>query len=86
MSPLMIQRHIDRTVEKVRSGGLPPATADTPSTGCAYGLQCSGCGECIEGLDEQYLVNIHGELVRFHEVCYNAWATFAHSRSRPGKD
>jgi hypothetical protein len=76
MSPLMIKRLVDRTVEKARSGGLPPATANKPSTGCAYGLPCIGCGECIEGLDENYLVNNGGEILRFHEVCYKAWAAF----------
>jgi hypothetical protein len=80
MSPLLIQTYIDKTLEKMRSGGLPPVTDDQASIGCAYGFPCSGCGESIEGLDEQYLVKIRGGArLRFHAVCYNAWSTFQRS-------
>ena len=34
------------------------------------------CGDGIDGIDEEYLVNIRRvALLRFDDVCYNAWAT-----------
>jgi hypothetical protein len=73
----MHQPRIDKTVEKARRGALPAATDDKPSIGVGYGQRCSGCGDSIDATDEQYLVNIRGvALLRFHDVCYNAWATY----------
>jgi hypothetical protein len=72
------QGRIDKTIDKTRRGGLPAPTDDKPSREGSYGQRCSGCGETIESSDEQYLVNIRGvALLRFHNACYNAWATFA---------
>jgi hypothetical protein len=74
----MSRVRIDKTVDKTRRGGLPMPTADKPSIGPGYGQRCSGCGDTIETTDEQYLLNIRGvALLRFHDVCYNAWANFS---------
>jgi hypothetical protein len=36
-----------------------------------------GCGESIDTTEEEYFLNLRGiALLRFHDVCYNAWATF----------
>lgn len=73
----MFQPRIEKTLEKLQRGGLPAPTEDKPSIEPSHGQRCSGCGETIETTDEQHLVNIRGvALLRFHYVCYNAWATF----------
>jgi hypothetical protein len=47
-----------------------------PSVDAGYGNRCSGCGETIREVDEEYFVDIpRVALLRFHRACYAAWAT-----------
>jgi len=67
----------EKTVEKTRRGRLPKPTDDMPSVEAGNGKRCSGCSETIEPLERLYFVHVHRvALLRFHDVCYNAWATF----------
>ena len=73
----MSQGRIDKTVDKMRRGGLPAPTDDKPSVEAGNGNRCSGCSETIEPVDQLYFVHVRRvALLRFHDVCYNAWATF----------
>jgi hypothetical protein len=66
---------MDKTLEKIRHGGLPAATDAKPVIETGDGNLCSGCGETIESLEELYAVRVVMSF-RFHDVCYNGWATF----------
>lgn len=69
---------MDKTRDKMRRGGLPAPTDDVPLVRMGIGNRCSGCSEIIDTADEDYLVNVRGvALLRFHDVCYNAWATYS---------
>lgn len=67
----------DKTRDKTRRGGLPAPTDDKPSLETGNGSRCSGCAETIQPIERLYFVRI-GSLVllRFHDVCYEAWANF----------
>ena len=73
----VFQGRIDKTVDKMRREGVPPPTKDKPSVGRGYGNRCSGCADIVDTGDVKYSMNIRSvALLRFHDVCYNAWATF----------
>jgi hypothetical protein len=71
----MLRARVDRTLEKIRLGGLPAAPEAKPLIEGGDGNLCSGCGETIEPADQLYSVRVVAPY-RFHDVCYNAWATF----------
>lgn len=77
----MQRGRIERTLNKTRSGGLPKPTDDMPSIETGNGNRCSGCSETIEPAEQLYFVHVHRvALLRFHDVCYNAWVTFRRER------
>ena len=71
----MSRDRFSRTVEKTRCGGLPAATDEKPAIESGDGNRCHGCGDTIDPADQLYLVRVVVPL-RFHDVCYTAWATF----------
>jgi hypothetical protein len=67
----------EKTLDKMRRGGLPAPTQHTRTIGIGDGHPCDGCTETIEPTDAEHAVRVRGILdVRFHETCYEAWATF----------
>ena len=72
------RERVEKTLDKMRRGGLPAPTADKPSIETGSGNRCSGCDETIEPTEMLYAVRVVVPL-RFHDVCYNAWATFKRS-------
>ena len=73
----MTQDRIDKTRDKMRRGGLPPATREGPSTRAGLGHRCDGCDEMIDLAETQYDVTVAGVVsLRFHDVCYTTWANF----------
>jgi hypothetical protein len=74
---MAFQGRIDKTLDKMRRGGLPAPSNDRPAIEAGNGCRCSGCSETIDPVDHLYLVLIHGVgPFRFHEDCFNAWATY----------
>jgi len=73
----MTQGRIDKTIDKMRRGGLPAPTRDRPAFESGNGRQCAGCNETITQIERMAVVVVYGiALYRFHEDCYTAWATF----------
>jgi len=68
---------MDKTREKMRSGGLPSPTVYTQTTGPGDGRPCDGCGETIHPSEVRVSISVVGTLQwRFHEGCFEAWATY----------
>jgi hypothetical protein len=73
----MTQGRMDKTVDKMRRGGLPAPTSDRPTLESGNGRRCDGCSEPITQLERMAVVVIFkAALMRFHEECYTAWSTF----------
>lgn len=76
-----LQGRIDKTVDKMRRGGLPAPTKHTRLVGLGDGRPCDGCGETIHPTERRCAITItvHAAFEwRFHEECYQAWASFTH--------
>ena len=74
---MSFQGRIEKTIDKMRRGGLPAPTSDKPSIETGNGTRCSGCTETVDPVDMMYLLFIRGVgPFRFHDVCYHAWASF----------
>jgi hypothetical protein len=74
----MTSGRIERTVEKTKTGALPPPTVDPfLLVTRGRGEPCAGCDEVIAPADELISVRPDGRtMYRFHGECYDAWATF----------
>lgn len=71
------QRRADKTIDKMRRGGLPSPTEHRRKIGPGDATPCDGCTESIESTDRMHSVRVRGVLdLRFHDPCYNAWASF----------
>ena len=76
----MTQGRIDKTRDKMRRGGLPSPTDDVLVIRLSRGNCCSGCDELIEIGEDEHFINVRRVvMLRFHDVCYNAWATYSRS-------
>jgi CheY-like chemotaxis protein len=65
------------TRAKMRRGGLPAPADHRRRMGIGDGTACDGCAETIEATDKMHSVRVRGVLdFRFHDSCYNAWATY----------
>jgi hypothetical protein len=72
-----------RTLDKMRRGGLPAPTKHTQRIGAGDGAPCDGCGQPIRATDACVRISIHRALDwTFHEGCYEAWATFREGPAR----
>jgi hypothetical protein len=72
------QGRAHRTTEKMKSGGLPAPRAHTGDVSRGEGQPCDGCGETIHPTEKRYSVTVQDPAIawRFHEECYDAWASF----------
>jgi signal transduction histidine kinase/AmiR/NasT family two-component response regulator len=67
----------DKTLDKMRRGGLPAPTEHTRKIAVGDGRSCHGCTEPIEPTEALHDIHARGILdLRFHETCYVAWVTF----------
>jgi len=75
--PHMTQGRMDKTVDKMRRGGLPVPTEHTRVVALGDGRPCDGCSETIDPTEAQWTIRVVGGLEwRLHEECYTAWSTF----------
>jgi len=66
----------DRTLDKIRLGGLPPQLATGLRVGSGSGRKCNGCDEHIGTSEREFGVDYSRTLTfRFHVECYEAWST-----------
>ena len=73
-------RRAEKTLDKLRRGGLPAPTEHTLLVGQGDGRPCDGCGETIQPSEIASTVSVRRALDwRFHEGCYEAWLTFRRS-------
>ena len=74
----MVEGQAHKTTEKIRRRELPKAMSHSSLIEEAYGTnRCAGCDEIICASEREYLVNLRDiVLLRFHDVCYNAWVIF----------
>lgn len=77
----MEQRRIVQTLIRVQEAGFPTAAAaaDNLVLESINGGVCTGCGEAISPRDLYHSVRLRMHalgLLRFHPVCYDAWARF----------
>jgi hypothetical protein len=70
------QRRFEKTLDKMRSGGLPAATHSPRHFRLGDGSPCDGCGETVEPRDGLLSVSVRSLRLSFHEACYAAWSTF----------
>jgi hypothetical protein len=70
----MHRGRIEKTIEKIRNGRLPPMPDLRPVVETGDGNLCSGCGEIIRPIDELYRPRVVP--FRFHDICYYVWTTF----------
>lgn len=72
------QSRFEKTIENIRTGGLPRPTADrVRDLAAGNGLPCNGCGAGVEVSEDCVHVTIAGVLrLRFHEECYSAWVGY----------
>jgi hypothetical protein len=76
------QRRFEKTLDKIRSRGLPAATHNPRNFSLGDGSPCDGCGETVEPSEGLLTVTILEALsLRFHEACYAAWSTFKEEHS-----
>jgi two-component system, sensor histidine kinase len=67
----------DKTLDKMRRGGLPAPSEHVRKIAVGDGRPCHGCTETIEPTESLHDICARGILdLRFHETCYMAWATF----------
>jgi hypothetical protein len=77
LSNMADQWRADKTVDKMRRGGLPAPTEHTTTIGIGDGSPCNGCTETIEPTETMRAVRVRRILdLWFHDTCYTAWATF----------
>ena len=73
----MIQGRMDKTIDKMRRGGLPAPTEHIRVVALGDGRPCDGCGETIHPTETQSTIRVVAGLEwRFHEECHAAWASF----------
>ena len=70
----MIQGRMDKTVDKMRRGGLPAPTKHNRVLALGDGRPCDGCGETIHPTEVQSAILLRGLDWRLHD--YAAWSTF----------
>ena len=81
----MTQGRADKTVDKMRRGGLPRPTGDRPTVEAGTGRRCDGCGEVMTQLERMCVVMIFRvALLRFHEECSAAWSGFTREKHLGG--
>jgi hypothetical protein len=74
---MRLQGRIDKTLDKMCRGGLPAPRATKPVVETGNGNRCSGCSATIDPIEQMYFIVIRGVgSFHFHDICYNAWATF----------
>ena len=65
-----------RTFERMRRGALPAPLEGKLWVGPGSGTACSGCGESIKSTEQEFEKVHSGTLsFRFHQECYDAWAS-----------
>ena len=77
----MEQRRIVQTLTKIQAAGFPTAAdaADNLVLESINGGFCTGCGEAITARSLYHSVRLRAHalpLLRFHPICYDAWARF----------
>ena len=72
----MIQGRMDKTVDKMRRGGLPAPTEHTRIVALGDDRACDGCGETIHPTETQWTIRLLGLKWRLHDECHAAWAAF----------
>jgi len=73
------QGRADKTIDKMRRGGLPAPTKHTGLVGRGDRRPCDGCSETIHPSETQWVVTLQQTFQwRFHEECYDAWVSFHH--------
>jgi hypothetical protein len=78
MRALMAESRAKHTRLKMERGGLPAPTKHTQLPVTGDGAPCDGCGDPIRPAEPCVRVSIQQALDwTFHEVCYEAWATFS---------
>jgi hypothetical protein len=71
------QERFERTVDKIRRGGLPTKTDDLVDFIPGTGTACDGCGDVITVDETLYRVSMRGVVqLCFHHECYVAWSTY----------
>ena len=73
---MLSRPRIDRTADRTDRGELPAPMGHTASVAPSDGNPCDGCDETVAPVEQIYFVNVRGALLRFHDTCYYAWATF----------
>jgi hypothetical protein len=76
------QRRFEKTLEKLRRGGLPAVTPNRRREVTAgLGQPCDGCDERIDRSEELHRVVVE-DTVRlvFHDACYSAWVSYITER------
>ena len=64
----------DRTLDKVRRGGLPAPLNRQLWVGPGSNKLCNGCGERISREEREFEINFADTLAfAFHPECYKAW-------------
>jgi hypothetical protein len=68
----------ERTVDKMRRGGLPAAFDGRIWVGPGSGAACNGCGDAIGPTEHEFEKDYANALsFRFHHECYTAWSKLA---------
>jgi hypothetical protein len=75
MSQAQDRGRAEKTLSRMRSGGLQPPAQDVRDQ--TIHVLCDGCGESIDESDRVYTVTVGGVFdLRLHEPCYAAWLDF----------
>jgi len=69
----------DRTLDRVRRGGLPAPLNRQLWVGPGSNKPCDGCGERISGDEREFEINFADTLTfSFHPECYKAWMSITY--------
>ena len=75
--PDRARARIERTVDKMRRGGLPAPFTGRTWVHFGTSRPCSGCCEPVISSEREFGVELSKALTFvFHVECYNAWMTF----------
>ena len=66
---------MDKTVDKIRRGGLPAPTEHIRVVALGDGRPCDGCCDTVHPTETEWTIRLAGLAWRLHEECYAAWSS-----------
>ena len=75
-------RRFDKTLERLRQGGLPAVTPNhRREVTAGLGQQCDGCDDWIDRYEQLHRLIVEDTVrLGLHDTCYRAWISYIPER------